>query len=114
MHLFYSVDGIEIEGRMSRQLDIIREQRDTKRRDSLVKALEFDLAGSLEMQGIQLIGFAVKWDAYECLLTLKAEIGGDRQVAFVGSDSVMNAILKSVSQAKADRLRWRDDVYAKK
>lgn len=99
---------------MSRQLDIIREQKETKRRDALVKALEFDLAGSLEIQGIQLLGFAVKWDVFECLLTLKAEIGGDRMVCFVGSDSVMNAILKSVSQAKSDRLRWREDIYAKK
>lgn len=99
---------------MSRQLDLVREKRETKRRDALVKALEFDLAGSLEMQGIQLIGFAIKFDAYECLMTLKADIGGARQVAFIGSDSVMNAILKAVSAAKNDRLRWREDVYAKK
>lgn len=98
---------------MSRQLDVVREDRETKRRDLLVKALEFDLAGTLEMQGVQLQGFAVKWDAYECLMTLKADIGGTRHVAFIGSDCVMNAILKSVTAAKNDRLRWRVDIYSK-
>jgi hypothetical protein len=99
---------------MSRQVDVVREQRETARRDALVKALEFSLSGALELNGITLLGFAVKYDAYECLLTLKADIGGTRSVSFVGSDSVMNAILKATSAAENDRLRWREDIYGKK
>jgi hypothetical protein len=97
---------------MSRQVDLVREERETARRDALVSALEYGLAGHLEAQGITLIGFAVKYDAYECLMTLKADIGGERQVCFIGSDSVMSAILKAVSAAKADRLRWKKDKWA--
>lgn len=96
---------------MSRQLDQVREERETRRRDALVRALEFELAGALESQGITLIGFAVKFDAYECLLTIKADIGGVRKVAFVGAGSPIDCILKGVQGAKATRLRWKKDVY---
>lgn len=96
---------------MSRQIDLKRELRETARRDALVKALDFELAGTLDTQGITLLGFAVKYDAWECLLTLKADIGGERNVSFVGSDTVMNCILKSVIYARQDRLRWKLDAY---
>jgi len=96
---------------MTRQLDQIRETRETKRRDALVRALEFELAGSLETQGTMLIGFNVKYDAYECLMTIKADLGGERKVAFVGAGSVIDCILKAVQAAQSDRLRWREDRY---
>lgn len=97
---------------MSRQLELVQEERETKRRDALVKALEYELAGALETQGTTLLGFAVKYDAYECLLTLKAVAGGEKQVSFVGAGSPIDCILKAVQAAKADRLRWREDHYA--
>lgn len=96
---------------MTRQLDLKIEERETRRRDKLVKVLDFELVGTLETQGITPLGFAVKWDAWECLLTMKADIGGVRHVAFVGSDTIINCLIKTVSQAQADRLRWREDIY---
>lgn len=96
---------------MSRQLEQVQEDRETKRREALVRALEYELPGVLEIQGIQLRGFAVKWDAYDCLMTIKAEFAGERQVAFVGGGSVIDCILKAVQAAKYDRLRWKADIY---
>lgn len=96
---------------MTRQLEIVQEQRETKRRDALVHALEYGLAGSLETKGITLLGLALKWDAYECLMTIKADVGGVRSVAFVGAGSAIDSILKGVNAAQNDRLRWREDVY---
>lgn len=96
---------------MSRQLEQKREIAETKRRDALVKALEFGLAGALEAQGIQLLGFSAKFDAWECLITLKGEIAGVRSVAFVGSDNIISGILKAVQAAQYDRLKWKEDVY---
>jgi len=96
---------------MTRQLEKVKEDRETKRRDALIKCLEYELPGALEMQGTTLIGFAVKYDAYECLMTIKAVAGGERQVAFVGGSSVVDCVLKAVQAAKADRLRWREDRY---
>lgn len=96
---------------MTRQLEQLREDRETKRRDALVQALEFGLAGTLETQGITLLGFALKYDAFECLMTLKVEVGGDRQVAFIGTSSPIDCILRAVQAAQSDRLRWRKDRY---
>lgn len=96
---------------MTRQLDKKKEEKEARRRVALVKALEFELADNLDLAGITLLGFAVKWDAFECLMTVKADIGGVRHVAFVGSDSVINAIIKATVAAKYDRLRWKEDVY---
>lgn len=97
---------------MSRQLEIIQEERATKRCAALTRALEYELPGILEMQGIVLSGFSMKYDAYESLMTIRAVIGGDSQKAFVGAGSPVDCILKAVQAAKAERLRWSKDKYA--
>ena len=96
---------------MSRQLEVEIERRATAKRDALVRALEFGLVGALESQGIELIGWAIKYDAFNCLMTIKAEIAGVRQVCFVGSDSIINCILKAESEASRSDLKWRADKY---
>lgn len=97
---------------MTRQADIKIEERETARRDQLVKVLEYGLVGALEAQGIELLGFAFKYDAFNCLMTIKAELGGTKNVAFIGSDSVINCFLKAYSEARNSRLRWRVDKYS--
>lgn len=96
---------------MSRQLDIEREVRETAKRDALVRALEFGLVGALETQGIQLLGIAFRYDAFNCLMTVKGYVQDTRSVAFVGSDSFINCILKADSEARRGTLRWRPDRY---
>lgn len=96
---------------MSRQTDIKAEERETARRSALVKALDFGIVGGLESQGIELLGFAIKYDAFNCLLTIKAVVGGTRSVAFVGSDSIINCFLKAASDARNNALNWRADKY---
>lgn len=98
---------------MSRQLDIKKEERAVAKRDALVRALEYSFQGALESQGIELVGWAMKYDAFNCLMTIKADIAGSRQVAFVGSDSVINCILKADSEARRNGLSWRADKYHK-
>lgn len=98
---------------MSRQLEVEIERRESKKRDALVKALEFGLVGALEAQGIMLLGLALKFDGYDCLMTVKADVGGVRRVAFVGSDTIINCILKAEGAALNGGLRWRDDQYYK-
>lgn len=99
---------------MTRQLEQLQEIRQEKRRDALIRALEFELPGTFEHQGITLIGFAMKYDAYECLMTIKVDIGGTRKVAFVGAGTPIDCILKAVQAAGAERLRWKTDQYTAK
>lgn len=96
---------------MSRQLELLKEEREVRRRTSLVRALEYELPGTLEVQGIILTGFSMKWDAYECLMTIRADVGGTPSKAFVGAGSPIDCILKAVQAGKAERLRWSKDQY---
>lgn len=96
---------------MSRQLELEAEERTAKRNQAVVAALDYGLVGALESQGIELIGFAVKHDAYNCLVTVKADIAGVRSVCFVGSDTIANCILKAQAEARRGALRWRPDKY---
>ena len=96
---------------MSRQPDIKTEEREAKRQTALVKALEFGIVGALEFQGIELVGFSINYDEFNCLLTVRAIVAGKRKVAFVGSDSIMNCLLKFDSEARRMTLSWRLDKY---
>lgn len=96
---------------MSRQLDAEGEERERRRRDTLIMVLEYGLVGALQAQDIEMLGFAFKYDAFNSLMTVKAVVGGVKSVAFVGSDSVMNCFLKAYSEAQRHDLRWRPDKY---
>jgi hypothetical protein len=96
---------------MTRQLENKEEQRASSKRLQLEKALEHGIVDALESKGIILQGLAFKYDAWNCLMTIKAYIGSTRQVCFIGSDSVINCILKAYSDAKNDRLHWKVDKY---
>jgi len=98
---------------MTRQLDVQREQRETARRDTLVRALEFGIAGALAHQGATLLGFALKYSEFDQLLTLKADFEGKAHVSFVSSDTMMNCFIKAERQALGNNLDWRPDKYAK-
>lgn len=96
---------------MSRQADLAMELRETKRRDALVKALDYGIVGALESQGVELLGLSLKYDAFNCLLTVRADVGGIRSVCFIGSDSIMNCFLKLESEAARHTLKWKEDRY---
>lgn len=96
---------------MSWQADAKTEEKREARNKLLYRVLDYGLPGALEAQGIELLGFAVKYDAFNSLITIKAIVGGKRQVAFVGSDTVANSILKAYRNAQHDQLKWRPDKY---
>lgn len=85
-----------------------------KRHKALIKALEFDLSGSIAHHGGVLTGFSVKLEEWECLITLRAVVENVPSIAFVGSDDIINCILKAVREARRGKLQWREDRYATK
>lgn len=98
---------------MSRQSDRKKEEREAKRRNTLVRALDYGIVDALEAQGIELLGLSIKHDAFSCLLTIRAAVGGERKVAFVGSDTIINVFLKAEIDASHGRLTWTMDNYFK-
>lgn len=99
---------------MSRQLEMESEVRATAKRDALVRALDFGIVGALEAQGIDLLSFSVRPDPFSCLITIRAVVDAKQCVAFVGSDTIINALLKLDLEATHARLHWGQDKYAKK
>lgn len=98
---------------LMKSLEVGLEERATSQRklEAVYRALEFELAGSVEAGGSILIGLSAKMSAWDCLLTLRAVQGGDKVVCFVGSDSLANCFLKAVRDAQQDMLRWKPDQY---
>lgn len=84
----------------------------SRRALALERALDHELPGSIEMGGSILIGLSIKYSVGDVLLTIRAINGKDSVVAFVGSDSLTNCVLKAVRDAQNDRLRWKADRYA--
>lgn len=97
---------------MTRQFDVEVEERESRRQLALLKALEFELVGAIEVMGGTMRGFAIKYNEWESLLTYKAVFEGRAMVAFVGADTPMNCIVKAAAMAKNNSLRWKDDIYA--
>lgn len=98
---------------MSRQLDEAGEEREKSRRLALIKALEYGLVRALENQGAMLRGFAIRYEEFNCLMTLRADINGIRHVSFIGSDTMMNCLIKADVTAAQNRLKWQPDKYFK-
>lgn len=96
---------------MSRQLDQEQEERTAKRSAALANALDYGIVGALDALGIELMGFSIKHDAWSCLLTIRADIGGKRHIAHVGSDSIANCFLRALSDARRDALKWEACKY---
>lgn len=99
---------------MTRQLEQGSEDRDRAKMVRLMAACDGALMAAVEHSGGILLGMSVKFEAYESLVTLRAEFPGGRMVAFVGGDSLASCLLKVVREGRRDGLKWRHDRYAKK
>lgn len=87
--------------------------RSLKRDQRVAEALDYKLYETLQIYGIEMLGIAFKHGPSDCLMTLKAYVGGTFSVCFIGSESMASAILKAVNDAENDRLTWRPDKYHK-
>jgi len=96
---------------MSRQLEQLAEERTAKRHKEIVRAVEFELVGALAAAGAEVQGFSVKMGDFECLMTVRATIGGVAMVAFIGAEDLGGAMIKLIRAARRDKLVWREDKY---
>lgn len=96
---------------MTRQLEQIQEERTKKRNRAIVTAVEYGLRAAVEHAGAEYFGFAARDGEGECLLVIKGQLGGRRQVAFVGAEDLGGALIKAMNLGRVDKLRWKDDAY---
>ena len=98
---------------MTRQLDEEREARAARRQDRVLLAINGGLYSGVSRAGGVLLGFSVKLDEFDCLLTLRAEFPAGRMVAFVGGYDLGDVLQKAAKGASSDGLRWRTDKWGK-
>lgn len=111
-YLFAALTNVSFGGDVvTRQLEAALEARQAKRAKKIVRVVEFELEGSLATKGVVLVGFSVKLDGGDCLITLRAQVDGVLQIAFVGGEDLGAALIKCVAAANRDKLSWRDCRY---
>jgi hypothetical protein len=99
---------------MTRQLEQEIEEKAAKNRKEVLAAIYGGLDSSLQSEGHELVGFSVRLEAGDCLITLRAHNGKGQMVAFVGAGDLPDALRKAVREAKGGGLNWRPDKYAAK
>lgn len=97
---------------MTRQLEQVIEEKNAKRAERIVRAVEYELVGAVQRAGAEFLGFTAVIKPAEVLLVLKVNLAGRRQVAFVGSEDLGGALIKAVRLASADQLVWKEDKFA--
>ena len=99
---------------MSRQLEQAIEEKSARRHLAILKAVEYDLERSVAESGGHLTGLGVKLTGGDCLITLRANLGGEAKVSFVGAGDFGDALIKAVREIRSGKLRWREDLWAGK
>ena len=92
---------------MSRQLEQAQEDRRDKRNKLILAAVEFALVDAIQRSGGELQGFSVKHSPSETLLTLRVNLAGRSQIAFVGGEDLGSCLIKAVRLGNSDKLNYR-------
>lgn len=95
---------------MSR-LDIELDRRSKLEREASLLAVYGGLERGVEKAGGQLVGLSVKFNGFDCLLTLKAEFPAGMMVGFVGGEDLAQVLRKGASEAVRDNVKWRADKW---
>lgn len=98
---------------MTRQLEQGMEDARSKRERAIVRAVENGLEDSIGFAGGVLLGFSVRTNPEDVLMTLRVELAGRKQIAFVGGSDLGSTLIKACREARQDKLKWRDDKFAK-
>lgn len=96
---------------MSRQLEAVREDRRIAWDKETVAACNGGLEDSIGRAGGVLSGFSFKASEVDCLITLRVDLAGRRQISFVGGPDLGSCLRKAMRLASRDGLVFRDDKW---
>jgi hypothetical protein len=95
---------------MSR-LDVLLDKRAKLEKEAALLALYGGLEDGVTHAGGVLVGLSIKFNGFDCLLTLKAEFPAGMMVGFVGGDDLPHVIRKAAAEAVRDKVKWRQDKW---
>lgn len=99
---------------MARQLDKVREEKQARQDKAVLIAVEYGLEDAVQASKRHLKGFSAKYTGDGWLLTLRASLGEEDEVAFVGGATLGGALTKAVREIGQDMVSWREDKWANK
>jgi hypothetical protein len=97
---------------MTRIGDVKEETRTEKLIRSGGLALHGALRRAVATSGGELTGINLRYNGLEWLATIKAEVSGRPSVAFVGSGTLLQVVVKITREGDLQKLRWREDKWA--
>jgi hypothetical protein len=80
-------------------------------KEATLLALYGGLEDGVSRAGGVLVGLSVKFNGFDCLLTLKAEFPAGMMVGFVGGEDLAHVIRKAAAEAVRDTVKWREDKW---
>lgn len=95
---------------MSR-LDVELDRRMKLEKEASLLAVYGGLEKGVEHAGGVLVGLSVKFNGFDCLLTLKAEFPSGMMVGFVGGEDLAQVLRKAASETVRDGVKWREDKW---
>lgn len=98
---------------MSRQLEAKQEARRQKQDAAVLLAVYGGLEDAVSHAGGELTGLAIKWGSGDVLFVVKAILPGGPMVGFVGASDLSAGLVKVQREAQADRIRWKQDQWAR-
>lgn len=95
---------------MSR-LDVLLDRRMKLEREATLLAVYGGLEDGVSRAGGELVGLSVKFNGFDCLLTLKAAFPAGMMVGFVGGSDLARVLQKGAAEAARDTVKWREDKW---
>lgn len=88
-----------------------KQQARARRAERLLYAAEDGLLVAVEKNGNVLRGVSVRMGQDDCLMTLRGVVDGANVVSFVGGETLAGVLLKAASEARNDKLKWKEDKW---
>ncbi len=79
--------------------------------NELLSAVNYGLEEAVSHAGGVLCGLSVKFGDVDYLMTIRAIVGSNKCVAFVGAPTLRDAFRKAVTLAYCDELCWKADKF---
>lgn len=89
----------------------VLESRHAKERQDALMSMYGGLYDAISLSGGELYGISLKFNAVECLMTLRGQFSSGPMVSFVGSEDIAGCFCKAMREASGERLHWRDDHF---
>lgn len=104
-------DGIRKVYIMAETSEALRTKKERQADAELLTSVNYGLEEAITHSGGIVSGISIKFGEQDYLMTLRATIGSNKMVSFVGAPTLRDCFRKASHLAWCDELRWRADKF---